>query len=129
MPSMANITVKKNDGTTDVVYTALTPSAGDKVAAQWRDNSLSTVAAHRPQFSLKSEEGNNSRRLTGSFWYPCVETVSGVPTVVARIPITVNATIAKNVADSHINEAVSQCFNLLNSTLVKDSFKSGYAPT
>jgi len=55
MPSMANITVKKNDGTTDATYTALTPSAGDKVSAQWRNNSQSTIAANRAAYALKAE--------------------------------------------------------------------------
>jgi len=30
MPSMADITVKKNDGTTDVTYTAISAASGDK---------------------------------------------------------------------------------------------------
>lgn len=44
MPNMANITVKKADGTTDVVYTALTPSAGDKTSARWSLTASSTKA-------------------------------------------------------------------------------------
>lgn len=40
MPQMANITVKKADGTTDVVYTALTPAGGDNSPARWSANAL-----------------------------------------------------------------------------------------
>jgi transcriptional regulator of met regulon len=36
MPAMANITVKKADDTTDVIYVAISPSAGDKVPAIWQ---------------------------------------------------------------------------------------------
>ncbi|DAD50928.1 coat protein [ssRNA phage SRR6049586_1] len=33
MPAIANITVKKNDDTTDIVWTAVQPSSGDGTPA------------------------------------------------------------------------------------------------
>lgn len=54
MPSMANIIIKKADGTTDITYTALTPSSGDKVPAQWRVESIGTVAGNRPTFMIQT---------------------------------------------------------------------------
>lgn len=38
MPSMASITVKKFDGTTDIVYDALSASGGDSSPAVWRQD-------------------------------------------------------------------------------------------
>lgn len=48
MPTLSNITVKKNDGTTDVIYTGVAPSAGDKSPAVLRNNSLGSAAAFHP---------------------------------------------------------------------------------
>lgn len=38
MPTMANITVKKFDGTTDIVFDALSGSGGDGSPAVWRQD-------------------------------------------------------------------------------------------
>jgi hypothetical protein len=38
MPTMASITVKKADGTTDIVYDALAASGGDNSPAAWRQD-------------------------------------------------------------------------------------------
>jgi len=131
MPSMANITVKKNDGTTDATYTALTPSAGDKVSAQWRNNSQSTIAANRAAYALKAERttSGTARRVRDTYVYPVTALVNGVETVIAKISLEGSALIPENVTDADIAEAVSQYANLRVSTLVKDSYKAGYAPT
>lgn len=131
MPQMADIIVKKDDGTTNITYTALTPSSGDKVAAQWRSNTVSTIAGHRPAFALKSERtGAGDRRMRSTFVYPYTVTdVNGVPQLVARVSFEVSGLIPQNVPDTVIAEAVSQHANLHASTLVKDSEKAGFAPT
>lgn len=43
MPTMANITVKKADGTTDIVFDAIAGSGGDTSAARWRQDTGNTV--------------------------------------------------------------------------------------
>ena len=43
MPSMASITVKKYDGTTDIVFDALSASGGDNSPAVWRQDTGATA--------------------------------------------------------------------------------------
>lgn len=132
MPSMANITVKKNDGTTDVMFTAVVPSAGDKSSAVWRSMSVGTAPSHRPELrcSSQSNGANTARRVEGTFVYP--QTVTGTDgkiTVANKAFLSFSALVPQSMADAEINEFVSQGVNLAASTLVKDTIKSGYAPT
>lgn len=131
MPNMANITVKKADGTTDVVYTALTPSAGDKVSARWRANAASTIPTHRPVVDLVSRNNGNQdgRRVVFSGKFPVVETLNGIPTVTAIVPIEMSMLIPQNVDSAQVSEAVAQLTNLTVSSLIRTSFIDGYAPT
>lgn len=131
MANIANITVKKNDGTTDIVYTALVPSAGDSVPAQWRSDTVSTIPAHRPTFKMLTQ--NNSKRNARverlSFAYPVFISENGIEKKIGVIPMELNATIGTNFDQSVVNEAVSQFGNLVISALIRGSMKDGYAPT
>lgn len=132
MPSMANITVKKNDGTTDVVYTALVPSAGDKSPAIWKNQTVGTSSSHRPELRLLSRDNGTgtARRITGTVAYPTLVTGSdGKVTVADRLVFDFQVAVPKGMPDSDVNEAVSQSCNLVASSLVKDCLKTGYAPT
>lgn len=132
MPNMAAITVKKNDGTTDVTYTDVVPSAGDKTSAIWKCLAVGTAAAHRPELKMSSRENGTgtARRVEMQFMYPVLATDSqGKVNVVDRLPISISALVPKGMPDVDVSEGVSQCFNLLGSVLVKSSVKTGYAPT
>lgn len=132
MPNMANITVKKNDGTTDVIYTALVPSAGDKTPAIWKNQTVGTAMAHRPEMTLTSRDNGSSsaRRVSDKFTYPTLVTdTQGKVTVADKLIIETTAIIPKGMPDADVNEAISQCANLHASVLFKDSYKAGYAPT
>lgn len=136
MPQMANITVKKNDGTTDIVYTAKSPSAGDSVPAVWRADSVGSAPSHRPEYRLMSKNtrkgGEEAREMRGTYKYPqlVTDTNLGGLTIVKRDAlISFNGVFPKDMPAADINEAVSQAFNLFVSTLNKDSCKDGFAPT
>lgn len=133
MASMADITVKKNDGATNVVYVALNPSSGDTVPAAWRQEAMGLQADLRATMSIRSQWNGprTARRIEGTFQYPHVstDTTTGLTTVVARVPISFTATVPVNIPDTVVAEAISQHANLLASTLIKDSCKLGYAPT
>lgn len=132
MPSIANLTVKKNDGVTDVTYTGEVPSSGDKNPALWRNQSVGTAISHRPTFTLSSRNNGTgtARRLEGQLVYPVTVTgTDGRVSVSDKVIMTVGGVIPMGVDTTYVNEAVSQAVNLFVTTLVKDSFKSGYAPT
>lgn len=132
MPQMANITVKKNDGVTDVVYTAVVPSAGDKSPAVWRNNTVGTAASHRPEFRTISRDNGTSsaRRVDFSAVYPYTVTGADGRIVVAdKFSLSGSALVPKGMPDTDIGEAVSQTLNLAASALIKQAVKDGYAPT
>lgn len=133
MPSMANLVVKKYDGTTDVTYTALSASAGDNVAAQWRSESAGSQSNAKPVLTVTSKyNGNRSaRRIDIQYRYPqmATDSTTGLSTVVNQIPISVSIAVPLGAPDTVIQEAVAQGTNLLVSTLVRSSIISGFAPT
>lgn len=130
MPQMANITVKKSDGSTDIVYTALTPSAGDKVPAMWSQNAQSTRSL-RPLVSAISQFNGprDARRVTISGKYPIVRSINGVDTRVGVVPIELTVALPLVLTDSESSEACAQFVNLCKSVLLQDVLSSGYAPT
>lgn len=132
MPNMAAITVKKNDGTTDVVYTNVAASSGDKTPAVWRNNTVGTAAAHRPEFTVSSQSNGprTARRLLIKGTYPTLVTGSdGKVSVADRFIFDATVVVPQGMPDADVNEGASQMCNLIASTLVKDQIKSGYAAT
>ncbi len=133
MPSMANVTVKANDGTTDVTYTAIVAAAGDKTPAVWRNNGVGDAAGKRPELRLSSQNSGQSstaRRLNlvGSFPSLVTSTDTGVTSVAARLNLSMSVIVPQDMTQTAVDEAVSQFCNFIASTLVKDSAKAGYAP-
>lgn len=133
MPSMANITVKAANGTTDVIYTALAPSSGDGVAAVWRNDALGTASAFKTQFSVWSKFNGPKtvRRISGEFIYPqtATDSTTGITSVVNRVPVTFSFGLPQAVPQTIIDEVAHQLGNLLTSTLIRDVVKTGYAPS
>jgi hypothetical protein len=132
MPTQADITVKKNDGTTDITYTKVQASGGDKSPAIWRSNSVGTAAAHRPEFRTVSHANGDgsARRVLAQFSYPVTATGSdGKVYVVRRLNMELSCANPLDMADTDMNEAVSQGCNLMGSTHVKDQIKAGFAST
>lgn len=131
MPNMANITVKKADGTTDVVYTAATPSAGDKSPAVWKNASVGAVLAARPSFTLVAMDNGTkkARRFRSSFVWPKTR-VDALSNVVVSGGASGESShlIPQDMTPTEIGEYVAQYANLLSSALVKECLNSGYAP-
>lgn len=131
MPTAADLVAKKNDGTTNVTYALVVASGGDRNPAVFRDNALSTIPKNRSRLTIeaRSNAAGTARRIQTEYSYPYIVTVAGVESVTDIIPISVSAAIPAGIPDTVVAEAVSQWANLHGLTLVKDSFKSGYAPT
>lgn len=131
MPQMANVVVKKANGTTDVTYTALVPSAGDSSPARWTENAASTIRGHRPVLEMRSQYNGprTARRVNVVYKYPLIDSTSGTEVKVGEIPVELSLAIPSSVSDAAADEAVAQATNLFASTLVRSSLSSGYAPT
>lgn len=131
MPSLANITVKKNDGTTDIIYVGQSPSSGDGVPAVWKATAVGTAPAHQPELRLASREGSKGqkRNLRSTYQYPQIATNSttGLTSVIDRASADTNWTFSKGMSQADINEFVTQYANLLVSALVKECVKTGFS--
>lgn len=132
MPNMANIVVKKADGTTDITYTAATPSAGDQTPAVWRQNSPTTIG-FRPKFTvrLRDNAAGNARNYDGALEFPITrtDTASGIESLAAKTFIRFSGTLPTNVPVSAVTEAIHQGGNLFVSALIRSALTEGYAPT
>lgn len=131
MPSIANIIIKKNDGVTDITFTASSPASGDNTPAVWKSTSVGNAPAHQPEFRLVAREAKKgaARALRSTFQYPqnATNSTTGLTSVVSRAMASVDWTFEKSMSQTDINEFVTQFANLLVSTLVKDCVKSGYS--
>lgn len=132
MPQMANITVKKADNTTDVVYTQATPSAGDKSPAVWKNATVGTILAARPTFTLNSQDNGTgkARRFRSTYLWPKtrVDTAGNV-SVAGGASAESSHLVPQDMTPAEIAEYVSQYANLLASALIKASLNDGYAPS
>ncbi len=131
MPSIASITIKKNDGVTDIVYAASSPASGDNTPAVWKATTVGTAPAHQPEFRLVAREAKKgvSRALRSTFQYPQIatNTTTNITAVVDRASASTDWSFPKTMSQADINEYVTQYANLLVSTLVKDCVKAGYS--
>lgn len=133
MSTIANITVKKNDGTTDVVYSAIEGRSGTN-PARWRAPALGATAATQPELRVNSVtplDGKGRSRVIATYSYPysVVNSTTGVTSVIDREFFRLEHSGSADVPQASIDEAVSQFFNLLNSTLGKTQFKERSAST
>lgn len=130
MPAMANITVKKFDNVTDIVFASQQPSAGDNQPAIWKCESVGTVLSGRPSFSLVARNNGSAkaRRLTCSFLYPKVRTDALAQTVVAG-GASGDATflIPQDMTLIEIQEFSAQMTNIIANALIRSCLVSGYS--
>jgi len=135
MPTMASITVKKFDGTTDIIYDALSASGGESSPAVWRqDTGVSTGLPNglRKLFKLLSQwNGPKTARQNKYEFVAPYATQDSTTTLWSskdRVVITGIATLPQAIPQTELNEAIYQACNLLASTLIKSSMAVGYAP-
>lgn len=133
MSDMANIVVKKADGTTDITYTKISPSGGDGVPAVWRSNSVGSAFSHRPEFRIWFRESADGRQRVekSTYKYPQIstDTTTGLTSVANTAFFSTGANLPKGMPAADIKEACYQHANLLASALIKLSMEEGVAPT
>lgn len=133
MASIANITVKKADGTTDVVYNASVPSAGDKSPAVWTQNAASGTQALRPRFSMQTQSNaaQTIRQVKFALKFPVSYTDSGTGVEKQLAFASFDGTFfaPMSLTTTQWKEAFAQLGNLLCASAIRDSVETGYAPT
>lgn len=135
MPAMASITVKKFDGTTDIIYDALSASGGDGSPAVWRQDTGAAAALPvglRSQFQLLSTWNGpkTARQLKSRFVMPYAvqDSTTTKYSATDRVVSDLIITMPQGIPSATLQE-VYQVLNLFASTLVKQSVAAGYAPT
>lgn len=131
MPTLANIVIKKADGTTDVTYTAVASSAGDGTPAIFRNNTVGTTLAERPTLLVKSTSNGprTARRVRVDYSWPTVSSdAGGNKTITGRMSGDASVLIPQNQDAATIKEQAYQFGNIIAATLIKASFDEGYAP-
>lgn len=131
MPALANITVKKNDGTTDVVYTATQPATGDQPAVFFAP-ALGATLTTRPELRIahRAALAGKMKKVTGTVMMPysVVNTTTGLTSVENRVMFKCEGTMPQDTPSAIIDEGVAQAVNLFASALFKSSCKEGFAP-
>lgn len=135
MPTMAAITVKKFDGTTDIVYDNVAASGGDGSPAVWRQDTGANAALPvglRNVFKFWTgwNGPKTARQAKYNFVSPYALQDSTTTKYSAsdRVVIDGIMTIPQALPASAINEAIYQACNLLAATLIKQAAAAGYAP-
>lgn len=133
MPQMANITVKDSDGTTDRLFTALSPAGIDGQPAVWRFENTAVPPNQRSRFEVTSKWNGpkDARKVTTFYNVPLTQAtaVAGINVVVGNLQFRDGAMVCPQVAqDATVISAAAVYANLLKSSLVQSVFTSGYAP-
>lgn len=132
MPQAANISALNAAGTA-VVFNTLVPASGDKSAALWRPEAIGASPALRPRLEIKAQaNGAKTARRVELYMnvpYTRTDTASGITSVAATMPFRVEATLPGIVPDAVLADAVAYFQSVVNSTLFKDTLKSGFAPS
>lgn len=131
MPTLANITVKKADGTTDVIYTAVAGAAGDNTPALFRNNTIGTTLAERPTLLIRSLSNGpkTARRINVDYSWPITsQDAGGNKTITGRMTGNASCLVPQNQDVSAIAEQAHQFSNLIGSAIVKACFNEGFAP-
>lgn len=136
MPNMASITVKKNDGSTDIIFDALSASGSDGTPAVWRQDTGAAAALPvglRSLFKLwtmwNGPKTARQMKFNLIFPYAVQDSTTTLYSAKDRVVFDGIITIPQAIPATNINEAVAQGLNLLASSLVKSSGQAGYAPT
>lgn len=125
MPNLANITVKKNDAVTDIVYSGVNPAGGVDAPAILRSNTVGTAVAHRPELRVNVKNAGPMDRVVGTFKYPQIATNSttGVTSVVGSVGGKFEFQVDKSTDQTVVNEAAAQFANLIASALIKQTLQ------
>lgn len=127
------VTVKKADGTTDIVWTTIAASGGDTSPWTVRSETATGYVGQRPSFSMSSRWNGpkTARRVDVNAAFPMVYTdsVTSTTKTLGQVVFSGSFVVPQGVSDVTLSEAAAQLTNLLASSTSKAAISSGYAPT
>lgn len=132
MPTLANITIKKADGTTDITWTGVAASAGDKSPALWRSLTVGSAPAFQPTLRVTSRANGpgTARRVDAEVVYPYTTTGTDGKTYLAeRSMLALSFLLPNGMPTETGNEAAAQAARLIGSPLFIQMLQAGFAAT
>lgn len=131
MTTAGNLTIKKFDGTTDITWSLIAASGGDKAPALWRSTTAAGTVGQQPTFSATARWNTQKtvRRFDMTCTFPSVYTNSatGQTEVRSTMVMTASFAVPQNISATDIQEFTAQAANLISA--MKGSIVTGYAPT
>lgn len=131
MSAAGNETVLKYDGTTNIVWTLKSPSAGDKVPASWRSETVGSAAAFRPEFRQWAYDAPSGKQrvVKTSCVYPVtgVDATGGRTKVFGYVTRVTETKIFSEAPDTDVQEAVAQSMGLERA--LRSDVIAGVGPT
>lgn len=127
MPALGNITVKKYDGTTDIVYTGVSPQGGSDQPSRWASQSVGSAQAHQPDLRVMVKDRGNTVEFRGTYAYPELQTntTTSKTSVLRKLGGSVSLSYDRAMNQTDLNEAVHQFFNLCAAAAIKEIARSG----
>lgn len=133
MATASDITIKKADGTTSILWSVVAASGGDNAPAFWRSNTASGTLGQRPTFQISSRWNGpkDARRIDMQVVFPSVytDTSSSLTQVRSKGILSVSAVLPMDMTDTDRTEFAAQAANLIDSAMATGTLSSGYAPT
>lgn len=132
MAAASNITIKKADGTTNIVYSLLAASGGDRSPAVWRSTTAPGTAGQQPfiQVAARQNGDGNVRRVDVLYVYPSVFTdTSGNTSIRSKAVFQGSLALPQDATSADMQEMGAQLSNLFVDAMLKGTFQTGYAPT
>lgn len=129
MPNLANITVKKADGTTAVTYQARMGASSDRTPAVWVSTTQGSTPAANPTFEMSSRSNGpqTARRLDHKFKFPVTALVEGRESIVDLNIANGSVVIPQMQSPAQISEFAHQYCNIMYDVIIRASFIDGYA--
>lgn len=136
MPTMASITVKKADNTTDIVYDQLSGSGGDSSPAVWRQDTGAVAglpvglrATLKCVTTWNGPKTARQMKLSFASPYAVQDSTTTLYQSKDRVVGEVFLTIPQSIPSTNINEATAQMLHLCAAVLIKSAASTGFAPT
>lgn len=132
MATLADTTVKKWDGTTDVVFKGLTPSSGELGEAVFRQDAGQTAPIGlRPVVKLKTRTAKGPRKahvteVNGMLPATYTDANTGLILSNGGVTMKVVVTVDREISSTAQQEGVAQLLNMAASTLFKTAMFEGY---
>lgn len=134
MPVITDLTVKKADNTTDVVYMGKQGAAGDSSPAIWRLTAFSTIQAYQPEFRLWGRQNQSDRSIRFmecSYVYPQLytDTTTGLQKVAERARFQGKWTMSEGMVNTDVVEFSAQLAHLIAHATMKTAIANRFPPS